>query len=518
MSIKAPITVSRRVGLGVSLLIAMTLAVSLLGLFSARQSESALHGINEGRVKPLALMGEINYLIARNRILVTDVAMHAVPDVIARRSKEYAANKARLESSWTQYMAGPMNDAEKSLARDVDTARRALTEQGLDATLALEQAGKVEDGWHQLDVVNQLDPVYTQSMDRLIALQLQSAEGAYQASLAAGQRLNLIISIVMVAAIVLGVAVGLGLTRSLRRALGAEPTELAAVAQRIAQGGLADDGKEQAPQGSVMASMQAMRAALVSLVSGVRTGVEHVASASVQIAQGNADLSSRTESQAASLQQTAASMDVLTGTVRTSADNARQANQKAHGASEAALRGGEVVAKVVQTMAEIQSASDRIADITSVIDGIAFQTNILALNAAVEAARAGEQGRGFAVVASEVRLLAHRSAAAAKQIKQLIGESVEKVNAGGVLVQDAGVKMGDVVSQVRQVSDLIGEITASAAEQSLGIEQVGQAVSHLDQTTQQNAALVEESAAAAESLKQQAERLAQATAAFRLEA
>jgi methyl-accepting chemotaxis protein len=209
---------------------------------------------------------------------------------------------------------------------------------------------------------------------------------------------------------------------------------------------------------------------------------------------------------------------VLTGTVRTSADNARQANQKAHGASEAALRGGEVVAKVVQTMTEIQSASDRIADITSVIDGIAFQTNILALNAAVEAARAGEQGRGFAVVASEVRLLAHRSAAAAKQIKQLIGESVEKVNAGGVLVQDAGVKMGDVVSQVRQVSDLIGEITASAAEQSLGIEQVGQAVSHLDQTTQQNAALVEESAAAAESLKQQAERLAQATAAFRLEA
>jgi methyl-accepting chemotaxis protein len=517
MTNKSSITVSRRLGLGVSLLIALTLVVAVLGFFSARQNESVLKGINEGSVKPLALVGEMNYLITRNRILVTDVAMHAVPDVIARRSKEYAANKARIEALWAQYMQAPMGEAEKALAREVDTARRALTEQGLDATMALEQAGKIEEGWHQLDVVSKLNPAYTKSMDTLIAQQVQSAQDDYQQSLASGQRMDLIIGGVVVVAIGLGVAVGAGLARSLHRALGAEPNELAAVAQRIAQGSLADDGKAPAPEGSVMASMQSMRSALVNLVSGVRTGVEHVASASVQIAQGNADLSSRTESQAASLQETAASMDTLTGTVRTSAENARQANQKAHGASEAALRGGEVVAKVVQTMGEIQSASNRISDITSVIDGIAFQTNILALNAAVEAARAGEQGRGFAVVASEVRSLAQRSAEAAKQIKQLINDSVEKVNAGGVLVQDAGATMGDVVSQVRQVTDLIGEITAASAEQSRGIEQVGQAVSQLDQTTQQNAALVEESAAAADSLKQQAERLAHATAAFRLE-
>jgi hypothetical protein len=259
MTNKSSITVSRRLGLGVSLLIALTLVVAVLGFFSARQNESVLKGINEGSVKPLALVGEMNYLITRNRILVTDVAMHAVPDVIARRSKEYAANKARIEALWTQYMQAPMGEAEKALAREVDTARRALTEQGLDATMALEQAGKIEEGWHQLDVVSKLNPAYTKSMDTLIAQQVQSAQGDYQESLAAGQRMDLIIGGVIVAAIGLGVAVGVGLTRSLHRALGAEPNELAAVAQRIAQGSLADDGKAPAPEGSVMASMQSMR-------------------------------------------------------------------------------------------------------------------------------------------------------------------------------------------------------------------------------------------------------------------
>jgi methyl-accepting chemotaxis protein len=250
----------------------------------------------------------------------------------------------------------------------------------------------------------------------------------------------------------------------------------------------------------------------------VRLGVESVATASAEIAQGNADLSSRTEQQASSLQQTAASMEQLTGTVRTSTANARQANELAQGATEVASRGGEAMAQVVRTMNDIQSASTKISEITGVIDGIAFQTNILALNAAVEAARAGEQGRGFAVVASEVRTLAQRSAEAARQIKALIGDSVTQVEAGGVLVQDAGRTMDEVVKQVRQVGDLIGAITAAAGEQSQGIDQVGQAVSQLDQATQQNAALVEESAAAAESLKAQAERLSQTVAVFRLSA
>ena len=263
--------------------------------------------------------------------------------------------------------------------------------------------------------------------------------------------------------------------------------------------------------------LDATQNALRQLVQNLRDGASQVATASAQIAQGNLDLSSRTEEQASSLQQTAASMEQLTGTVRTSADNARQASQLAQGASAAAVRGGQVVGQVVQTMGEIQSASNRIAEITSVIDGIAFQTNILALNAAVEAARAGEQGRGFAVVASEVRTLAQRSAEAARQIKSLIGDSVAKVEAGGALVQDAGATINEVVTQAQRVSDLIAEITAASSEQSKGIEQVGQAVTQLDQSTQQNAALVEESTAAADSLKTQAERLVEAVSVFKLE-
>jgi methyl-accepting chemotaxis protein len=250
----------------------------------------------------------------------------------------------------------------------------------------------------------------------------------------------------------------------------------------------------------------------------VRSSVDSVSTASLQIAQGNGDLSRRTELQASNLQQTAASMEQLTGTVANGADNARQASQLAQGASETATRGGREVAEVVQTMADIQSSSNRIADITGVIDGIAFQTNILALNAAVEAARAGEQGRGFAVVAAEVRTLAQRSAEAARQIKSLIGDSVARVEAGQARVHSAGQTIGAVVQQVQRVTDLISEISAAAAEQTQGIQQVGQAVSQLDQSTQQNAALVEESTAAAESLRHQAQSLSHAVAAFRLTA
>jgi methyl-accepting chemotaxis protein len=321
----------------------------------------------------------------------------------------------------------------------------------------------------------------------------------------------------VLAVLLAGITTTLVITRSLSRSLGAEPAELAAVASRIAAGGLASDGRASAPAGSVMASMQAMREALVQVVSSVRSGVDNVATASAQIAQGNSDLSSRTEKQAASLQQTAASMEELTGTVRSGADNARQANQLAQGASSAALQGGEVVQQVVQTMGGIQEASRRISEITAVIDSIAFQTNILALNAAVEAARAGEQGRGFAVVASEVRSLAQRSGEAAREIRQLIDDSVQRVDAGSRLVEQAGSTMASVVGQVRRVTDLIGEITAAAGEQTQGIELVNQAVVQLDQGTQQNAALVEQSAAAAESLKAQSARLAQTVAVFRLD-
>ncbi len=268
--------------------------------------------------------------------------------------------------------------------------------------------------------------------------------------------------------------------------------------------------------GRLMQALQDMQEALRKLIGDVRAGSDSMSTASTQIASGNLDLSARTEQTASSLQQAASSLEELTGTVRQTADSARTANQLANSASEVAQRGGAVVAQVVGTMDDINASSKKISDIIGTIDGIAFQTNILALNAAVEAARAGEQGRGFAVVASEVRSLAQRSAEAAREIKSLIGASVEKVESGSRLVADAGSTMTEIVASVQRVSDIIGEISAAAAEQSSGIGQVNGAVAQLDQATQQNAALVEESAAAAESLKEQSSQLAHVVSAFRV--
>jgi methyl-accepting chemotaxis protein len=275
------------------------------------------------------------------------------------------------------------------------------------------------------------------------------------------------------------------------------------------------DGSDEAAE--LLRSLQQMQESLGRIVGQVRDSADSIRTASAEVAAGNADLSHRTEHAASNLQQTASSMEQLTGTVRHSADAAAQANQLAGSAREVARRGGEVVEQVVSTMDEIHAASSKIADIIGTIDGIAFQTNILALNAAVEAARAGEQGRGFAVVAGEVRSLAQRSADAAKEIKGLIGASVDKVASGATLVADAGRTMKDIVASVQRVSDIIGEISAASAEQSGGIGQVNAAVVQLDQMTQQNAALVEQGAAAAESLKEQAGRLAQAVSSFKLD-
>ena len=322
-----------------------------------------------------------------------------------------------------------------------------------------------------------------------------------------------------VAALLLAAALGWLITRSLVRELGGEPRTAADVARAVAGGDFTQPiAVKDGDTTSLMAQLAAMKDGLAQVVSQVRRGSESVAMASSEIAQGNQDLSARTESQASALEETAASMEQLGATVRQNAESASQANALARSASDVAVRGGEVVGQVVQTMKGINESSQRIADIIGVIDGIAFQTNILALNAAVEAARAGEQGRGFAVVASEVRSLAGRSAEAAKEIKQLISASVERVEQGSAMADQAGETMTEVVQSIRRVTDLMGEINAASSEQASGVAQVGEAVTQMDQATQQNAALVEEMAAAAGSLSSQAQELVQAVAVFKLDA
>jgi methyl-accepting chemotaxis protein len=321
----------------------------------------------------------------------------------------------------------------------------------------------------------------------------------------------------LAAALLLAIGLAVVITRHLIAQLGGEPGTAAAVAKAVADGDLTTPIRLKAGDThSLMAILASMQRSLAAAVTNVRQGSENVATASAQIAQGNQDLSDRTEKQASSLQETAATMDELGATVRNNADNAKQANQLALGASAVAVKGGSVVSQVVETMKGINDSSKKISDIISVIDGIAFQTNILALNAAVEAARAGEQGRGFAVVASEVRSLAQRSAAAAREIKALISASVERVEEGTTLVGQAGHTMGEIVGAIKRVTDIVGEISAASAEQSSGVAQVGKAVTAMDQATQQNSALVEESAAAAHSLQEQARQLVDAVAVFKL--
>ncbi|WP_229751249.1 methyl-accepting chemotaxis protein [Undibacterium terreum] len=357
---------------------------------------------------------------------------------------------------------------------------------------------------------------------RTILLDLSKAKNAEVASIKAnviGFTQKMLITSILLGglSVVASAAIAFWLSRNVMGMLGGEPDYAVDIAQSISSGNFTNHiDLRTGDRNSLLANMKMMQQKLSAIIGEVRNGTETITVASQEIASGNADLSSRTESQASSLEETASSMEELTSTVKQNADNARQANQLVVSASSVAVKGGAVVGQVVDTMGSIKESSRKIVDIIGVIDGIAFQTNILALNAAVEAARAGEQGRGFAVVASEVRNLAQRSAGAAKEIKMLIGDSVDKVDQGSKLVDEAGKTMGEIVNSVQHVADIMSEITAASQEQSSGIEQVNLAITQMDEMTQQNAALVEQAAAAAESMREQSDRLSDVVSQFRI--
>jgi methyl-accepting chemotaxis protein len=406
--------------------------------------------------------------------------------------------------------------AEQTLFDKIGEQRKAYS-------AARDEAVKAQAAGDQALAVQILDErftpaakVYQESVQQLVAMQHANIAAIASEIKESADSSETLIGMLAVWSVLLGAVSSWLLTRGIVRPI----REAVKLAETVASGDLTHriDATTNDETGQLLRALRHMNDSLVRIVSEVRGGTDTIAGASGEIAAGNLDLSARTEQQAASLEETAASMEQLTGTVRQNADNARQANQLAITASNVALEGGAVVSQVITTMGSINESSRKIVDIIGVIDGIAFQTNILALNAAVEAARAGEQGRGFAVVASEVRTLAQRSAAAAKEIKSLIGDSVDKVDAGTKLVDQAGATMEQVVESIRRVTDIMTEITHATKEQTVGIEQVNQSIGQMDEATQQNAALVEESAAAATSMQEQAAKLAQVVGVFRLDA
>ena len=513
--------VSTRLAGGFAAVIAAAVVIAVFGSLRLNSADRDIDALVSDRMVKVDRLGDLKDNANTGARAVRNLMLLHPADSAAREAELKRIREAQTQNiEVTRLLTASINTEKgRVLMTEIQSAGEQY-EALLGKAIALVTTGKDQEAHAMLfKEVRPLQNRYFKALDDMSDFQQSLMKGLAQDVRDNAHSGSLVMLILAAVAGLVGGLTSWTIIRNLSRQLGGEPAYASEVAREIGAGNLGievhvNPGAEK----SLLAEMKRMQQQLSALVTQVRSSSDSIATGSAQIATGNADLSQRTEEQASNLEETAASMEELSSTVKASADTAGHASQLASGASAAAIKGGEMVGQVVSTMQEIAASSKKIADIISVIDGIAFQTNILALNAAVEAARAGEQGRGFAVVAGEVRSLASRSAEAAKEIKSLIGASVEKVEVGAQQVNDAGASMGEIVSQVKRVSDLINEISRASVEQSTGISQVGEAVTQLDQVTQQNAALVEESAAAAESLKHQAAKLAEVVSVFRLEA
>jgi len=508
------ITIKARIGLTMAFLAALLVAIGVFGLFGMGRSNDAYKDTFTNAMPSAVDVGNAEMYAARERLALDRAAFMVGTPEAAPTIDRARMLRGVSDAWWKKYLDLPRDPDEDRLAQVV-AAKRTTLREGLDAFAAAitanDQGHLVEDAKNLQVAFNAL----VEADDALRKFQFESARQDFDAA----QNSYGLFRTVSIVAVVIGVVAAALSYLTLRRAIARPLEEALGHFDAIAAGDLRRPVvvTSRNEMGQLLDGIARMQRSLTETVRSVRSGSESIATATRQIAAGNIDLSSRTEEQASALQQTASSMDQLTGTVKQNADNARQASSLAANASEIANKGSAVVGQVVGTMGDINQSSAKIADIISIIEGIAFQTNILALNAAVEAARAGEEGRGFAVVAGEVRSLAQRSSAAAKEIKELIDTSVERVQSGSALVDEAGRTMTEIIGAVQRVTDIMGEIAAASEEQSGGIDQVARAVTQMDEVTQQNAALVEEAAAAAASLEEQAARLRGVVSVFQVD-